>query len=412
MIRLLHFADVHLGVENYGKIDPQNGVSTRVMDFLRRLDEMIKYAETHSADLAIFAGDAFKNQQPNPTLQREFANRITDLARICPVILLVGNHDVPTMWQRASSIEIYETLQVPNVLVGSDYVLHEVHTKSGVVLVGTAPYPIRARLLGDEQLQGKSVQDLDQLMQRTLQTLFNALAREAEQSQYSDAPRVLAGHFTVQGAEYGSERAVMAGRDAVVPLSELAIPAWDYVALGHIHKHQNLTEGRKGQPPVVYSGSMERIDFGEEMDAKGFCWVELERGATRWQFVPTKSRPFATLRIDVRGIADPTGRIVEEIKIRDLAQAVVRVYIEADVESEAKLNERAIHIALEEAGVHHIAGISKDVERPARSRLGVSPEGLSSLQLLERYLKTKGIPQDRIDVLLQKAKEIIGTDSV
>jgi exonuclease SbcD len=35
-----------------------------------------------------------------------------------------------------------------------------------------------------------------------------------------------------------------------------------YVALGHVHKFQDLNKGQ--QPPVVYSGSMDRINFGEE----------------------------------------------------------------------------------------------------------------------------------------------------
>lgn len=113
-IRLLHFADVHIGMENYGRTDPATGLSSRVVDFLRRMDEMVAYARDHEVDLAIFAGDAFKSRSPNPTFQREFAWRIQDLAALCPVVLLVGNHDLPNIDKRASSIEIYETLRVPD----------------------------------------------------------------------------------------------------------------------------------------------------------------------------------------------------------------------------------------------------------------------------------------------------------
>ena len=79
-IRLLHFADVHIGMENYGRTDPATGVSSRVVDFLRCMDEMIVYARDHEVDLAIFAGDAFKSRSPSPTFQREFAFRVQDLA--------------------------------------------------------------------------------------------------------------------------------------------------------------------------------------------------------------------------------------------------------------------------------------------------------------------------------------------
>jgi exonuclease SbcD len=137
-IRVLHFSDVHIGMENYGRTDPQTGVSTRVRDFLRRMDEMIDYARAHDVDLVIFAGDAFKSRNPTPTFEREFAYRVQDLAEKCPVVLLVGNHDLPSIERRASSIEIYETLNVPNVTLGR-YV-HQMKSK-GPCAVPDAPSP-------------------------------------------------------------------------------------------------------------------------------------------------------------------------------------------------------------------------------------------------------------------------------
>ena len=116
-IRVLHFADIHIGMENYGRTDAETGLSSRVRDFLRRLDEMVRYAEAGDVDLVIFAGDAFKTRNPSPTYQREFAHRVQDLAALAPVVLLVGNHGLPPNAARASSIDIYGTLRVPNVLV-------------------------------------------------------------------------------------------------------------------------------------------------------------------------------------------------------------------------------------------------------------------------------------------------------
>ncbi|OQY78834.1 MAG: exonuclease sbcCD subunit D, partial [Anaerolineae bacterium UTCFX5] len=101
-IRVLHFADLHIGVESYGRTDPDTGLSTRVIDFLRRLDEVAEAARQRDADLIIFAGDAFQTRTPNPTYQREFAHRILDLSAIAPVVLLVGNHDLPPAVMNAS----------------------------------------------------------------------------------------------------------------------------------------------------------------------------------------------------------------------------------------------------------------------------------------------------------------------
>jgi exonuclease SbcD len=404
-IRLLHFADVHIGMENYGRTDPGTGLSSRVVDFLRRMDEMVTYARDHDVDLVIFAGDAFKSRNPNPTFQREFAWRIQDLAELCPVVLLVGNHDLPNIEKRASSIEIYETLRVPNTILGRDYEVHEVETKRGPVVIATAPYPARNHLLrGVDIPHHRTIAEIDALLGDHLDRRLNELAEEA--SAYGDVPRILTGHFSVSGAMLGSERSVMLGRDVTVLLSTLDNPAWDYVALGHIHKHQCLTLGRAGAPPVVYSGSLERIDFGEEADPKGFVWAEVERGRAAWEFVPVDCRPFVTLRVNVKNAGDPTQVVLEAIARHDLRDAVVRLIVSADPETDLLLQERAVQFALQDAGANHVAAIQRDVERPARLRLGASPEGLTPDQLLERYLMSKEVPAERIDVLLDHARRI------
>ena len=43
-MRILHFSDLHIGVENYGRTDPNTGLSTRLTDFLEALDELVEFA--------------------------------------------------------------------------------------------------------------------------------------------------------------------------------------------------------------------------------------------------------------------------------------------------------------------------------------------------------------------------------
>ena len=406
-VRILHFADIHVGMENYGRTDPRSGLSSRVVDFLHRMDEMIEYAREHEVDLTIFAGDAFKTRSPNPTFQREFAWRVRDLSELAPLVMLVGNHDLPPNVLKASSIEIYDTLAVPNVWIASDYGLQVIETRRGPVAIGTAPYPIRARLLQDMNTGGMTIAEIDRMLEEHLTGIIEDLAEEADQH---DMPRVLTGHFTVSGAVVGSERAIMLGRDVALGLSSLADPRWDYVALGHIHKHQNLTKGRDDAPPVVYSGSMERIDFGEEGDPKGFCWVDVERGAANWRFIRNEARPFVTLRVDLREYSDPTSEMLNVIQKHNLQGAVVRVIVEVTPDNETRLNEGAIREALRQADVYHLAGMRKEVERADRARLGANPEGLTPEELLERYLITKETPEARRAELLEAAQNVF--DSV
>ncbi|MBE2270946.1 MAG: exonuclease SbcCD subunit D [Anaerolinea sp.] len=406
-IRVLHFADVHIGMENYGRTDPETGLSSRVRDFIRRMNEMIDFARESDVDITIFAGDAFKTRTPNPTYQREFAWAVRDLTELAPLVMLVGNHDLPPTQLKASSIEIYDTLAVPNVTLADEYAVHVINTKRGQVAVGAAPYPIRARLLEEEQTSGLTIAETDELLQGRLSAILDQLATEADQH---DMPRILTGHFTVNGASWGSERGIMLGRDIQVMPSDVADPRWDYVALGHIHKHQNLTEGREGVPPVVYSGSLERIDFGEEHDPKGYCWVEIERGKAAWQFRRVNARPFVTVRADLRQSDDPTADLIEQIDERvDLDDAIVRVIVDLTPQSEARFNEAFIRDALRHAGVNSIAAIRKEVEQPLRARLGGSPEGLSDPELLDKYLLTKGVDPERRRALVAAAEEIFAS---
>lgn len=406
-IRVLHFADLHVGMENYGRLDPATGVSSRIADFLARLDEISRYAFDHDADLIIFAGDAFKTRDPDPTQQREFARRIKKLADQIPVFMLVGNHDIPGVAARATSIDIFRTLEVPNILVGRQPGSQVVQTKRGDVFLGWMPFPVRNRLLmAQDDLRGASVDELDRALESYVS---DELAHLARQAAAQEMPRILVGHFSVSGAVYGSERSVMLGRDLAVQKSALADPAWDYVALGHIHKHQNLTTRESGLPAVVYSGSVERIDFGEEVEDKGFCWLTLERGATTWEFVKVQARPFRTIRADVRDDDDPTAAVIAKIQGRDIEGAIVRVLIRLNESQEAALRRREIEQAL--ASAANIAAISTEVERETRvPGIGSTPEALTPQQWLERYFASKNKSPERIEQLLKVSETLLTAD--
>lgn len=407
-IKLLHTADIHIGMENYGRIDPQTGINARVMDFLRRLSDIGDYAIEQGVDVFVFAGDAYKTRDPNPTHQREFARRIKKIADAgIPVIMLVGNHDLPAVAKRATSIDIFGTLDVPNVYVGNREEVIPVTCRRGQSLqVATAPYPLRSALLNREQSQGKSLSELDALLQAAMIENITALAAQVRQR--PDVPAILVGHFSVNEASHGSEQNIMIGRDAAIPRSVLADPAFRYVALGHIHKHQSLNGDL--QPPVIYSGSFERIDFGEEREPKGFVVAEIGDGPTTWEFVRgyrRQARPFITIRADVRAAADPTAAVVEAIQGRgDLSESVVKVIVTLRQEQEPRLAEREVFRALE--GAYFVAALQKDVERAERQRLGgVSVEALTAAQLLERYLAVKDVPAERAQLLQERGEALI-----
>jgi exonuclease SbcD len=407
MIKVVHFADVHLGVENYGRLDPHTGLSTRLTDFLASIDTVINTALHIEADLVVFSGDAYKTRDPSPTYQREFARRIRRLSKKgLPTVLVAGNHDVPNAVGRAHTMEIFRTLDVEHVYVARSPDVLDIDTTHGPVQVGVLPWIVRSGLLTRQEYKNRSLDEVDSLLLERIEMLLSG-----EQGLLSrlrpDVPHILVAHGTVQGAVYGSERSVMLGQEVVLPLNLVKDPAWDYVALGHIHKHQALEAER--DPPVVYAGSIERIDFGEEREPKGFIIAEVARKSCTWQFEELGARRFVTVSVTADG-DDPTEQVLQAIHRAPVKDRVVRVIIRTTPDRDVLLRENEIRRALSDA--FYVAAIVHNVVRPERIRLG-SQEDISVLtpiEALERYLQVKETPAERIEALTHHAKLLLASE--
>lgn len=397
-MKVIHFADTHLGVENYGRIDPATGLSSRLLDFLRALDQVVDYAIEEGADLVVFAGDAYKTRDPTPTHQREFAKRIRRLSEAgIPSFLLVGNHDLPVTPSRAHTTEIFATLGVEGVTVARKPGIIGVRTRGGVVQVVALPWVTRSGILTKDEHKNRTLAQLDELM---LQKLENILKDELKRLDPT-LPAILVGHCTVMGATYSSEKSVMLGHDLVLPKSFLAHPSLDYVALGHIHKHQVINES----PPIVYAGSLERIDFSEEGEVKGF--VEVDLGAkgqeAHFRFIPVQARPFLTIEAYAKE-GDPTEAALAAIARHNVKGAIVKVIVHTS--EETRLRDADIRQALADA--FYIAAISQEVERRPRRRLGNIPvERLTPRDAIVAYLQAKGTPPQRLELLLSYVDRLL-----
>ena len=405
-MRIVHFADVHIGVENYGRPDPDTGLSTRLVDFLASLDEVVDYAIDQRADLTLFCGDAYKSRDPTQTHQREFAKRVARLSSAgVPVFLLLGNHDMPHVATRATALEIFRTLDVPNVYNGDRAGTYVVQTRDGPLQIVALPWIRRSGFLARDEMRGLTPHQVNEAIQRSLADTIRARVSELDES----IPAVFAGHVSVSEAEAGSEQSMMLGTDHVLLKSDLSLPQLDYVALGHVHRHQVL--GR--DPLIVYSGSLQRVDFGEENDDKGFCVIELDpwrpagHRMTDFQFHHVDARRFLTVEVNVRrGDPDPTATVVQAIRSRHVEDAIVRVAIRLQAEQDAYLRQEEIRQALESA--HFVASISREVAEQPRNRLGNrSSDGLEPREALRLYLESRQVPDDRAEVLMRHAAELM-----
>jgi exonuclease SbcD len=403
-IKVVHFADVHLGVENYGRLDPSTGLFTRLTDFLEAIDRIIDTALDQQADLVVFSGDAYKTRDPSPTYQREFARRIRRLSQAgLPTVLVAGNHDMPNAIGRAHTMEIFRTLEVENVYVARSPDVFDIETRHGPVQVGALPWIVRSSLLTRDEFKNQSLEAINQALLERVEIVIQGEGGLVTRLK-PDVPHILVVHGTVNGAMYGSERSVMLGQELVLPLQLFKDAEWDYVALGHIHRHQALEPERF--PPVVYAGSIERIDFGEEREDKGFVIAEIERGNCSWVFHKLDARPFVTIRVTADG-EDPTAQVIAAVERAPTQGAVVRVFIRTTPDRDVLLREQDIRRVLKDA--FYVSAIVRDVVRPERIRLGDQSDiaGLTPLEALERYLKAKQTPTERIEALKQHASSLL-----
>jgi DNA repair protein SbcD/Mre11 len=400
-VRVLHLADLHLGVDNYGRFDPQRGYNSRVADFLRALDMAVERAA--DVDLVLIAGDVYKTPTPSPTLQREFAARVRRLSRLAPVVIIPGNHDVPNAAERATSIDIFGALELDGVIVERLRGVHTVTTRSGPVQVAAHAWVAESRLKTQEEFKGLTIEESRAKMEEILCGSIESLAEGID----PNVPAILMTHYAVRGCDVGG----YPGRslfmpEVQLPLGSLALHPFDYVALGHIHKHQVMNPG--AHPPIVYPGSIERIDFGEEREPKGFVIAEVARGSTTWEFVEVPARRFVTVRVDADA-EDPTEKVVAAIGREEIREAVVRVLYTLP-DGRPALREPEIRQALKEAFLVATVRRERDA-RSARERNVRLNRVLPPLEALQEYLKTQPDLQQREAELIEYARPLIDTIS-
>jgi exonuclease SbcD len=404
MPTILHFADAHIDMANYGRHDPETGLPMRVMDFLKSLDQIVDTAINEKVDLVIFAGDTYKDRSPAPTFQREWGKRIMRLSHAqIPTLLLVGNHDLSPALGRAHALTEFNTLQVEYVKVlDKPQFLGPDELWDLPVQIIALPWISRSGMMAQLDLRGGDPGQIYEQLEKKLNELVQNWLKNAD----TDLPIILTAHASVQGAKFGGERTVMLGSDLVLSGSLVKNPKLDYVALGHIHKPQNLNEDN--HPPVIYPGSIERVDFGEAGDEKFFITAKVERGQTEVDWRQLEGiRPFVDCFVKMESPDGITDQLRDALPPEDqLKDAIIRLVVEYPREWESSLDEAAIREYASEAFEFHLV---KRPQMEARVRL---PEGqivgsMSALELLELYWKANHTNPDEIGTLQTLAAEII-----
>ncbi len=403
MIKVLHFADAHIDIASHGRHDAVSGLPLRVLDFLKSLDTIIDAAIAEKVDLVIFAGDAYKDRLPSPTYQREWGKRIMRLsAAKIPTLLLTGNHDVSPASGRAHTLQEFDTLEVPFVrVINRPEILKPADLWNLPLQVIALPWIFRSGLMASQQDTGITAETANEEIEKRIGELVHNWMDDLDLA----LPTIMTAHASIQGALYGNERTVMLGKDLVLPGSLVKDPRLDYTALGHIHKYQDLNPG--AHPPVIYPGSIERVDFGEAADDKYFVIAKVEKGRTAINQHKLSGRRFIDLAVKLKAGDDVMEKIFAVLPTEDqLPDAMLRLVVHYPREMEVFLDEAALREKCVSAFEFHL------VRRPqeeARSRFSAedSVANLNPIELLSRYWQTVKLEPGNTEPLQALAASII-----
>ncbi|MBN3065682.1 exonuclease subunit SbcD [Pectobacterium aquaticum] len=264
-MRIIHTADWHLGQYFYTK--------SRAAEHQAFLNWLIVQVEQHQVDAIIVAGDIFDNGSPPSYAREMYYSFVVALQRTgCQLIVLGGNHDSVAMLNE--SRELLACLNTQVIACASDdpaqqVLLLENRQRQPRALLCAIPF-LRPR----DVLTSKAGQSGDE-KQLALQEAITAhyqqcyqLACQKRDELGLPLPIIATGHLTTIGATPSeSVRDIYIGTLDAFPAQ--AFPPADYIALGHIHRPQRVTQSEH----IRYSGSPIPLSFDELNSEKSVCLV-------------------------------------------------------------------------------------------------------------------------------------------
>jgi exonuclease SbcD len=283
--RILHTSDWHLGRALHGE---------QLLDDQRwALDRLVDLAKSEHPDVVVVAGDVYDRAVPPAEAVALLDDVLTRLALLgIPVVVIAGNHDSGERLSFGRRLLAERGVH----LCGSLETAHEPIEIAGKGLVYALPFvdpEVVRGIVGDDALRGHAA------------ATERIVARLRADAAGRGLPTVLVAHSFVQGALQtpDSERPIIVGTAGSVPPETVA--GFDYVALGHLHAPQALSES------VRYSGSLLKYSFAETAHVKGAVLVEVERGRAVARTVPIGAK---------RDVVRVQGKLADLLSRADLAK--------------------------------------------------------------------------------------------
>ncbi|MFX0120791.1 MAG: exonuclease SbcCD subunit D [Candidatus Hodarchaeota archaeon] len=345
MAKILFVSDVHIGIRYSYRVNLRTGISDRTMDFVEALARVVKYAIDEQIDIFVICGDLYDRVTIGQTLLQKVRERIWQplLAHKIPIVLVGGNHDSPQIIEKGSPIGEVE-------IIPSSYAVRWPQTQKvkarntgeeiGFVLL---PYmtATQAVVYAEEQV-GEEI-DRNQYMIRSQQLFRDWIKHEVDQLDTN--VKFIVGHFYVEGSKIGiipypdQLPHEFKFKEDMLPLEQV-----DLAVFGHIHTAQ--IRGK-----LLVPGSLERVDFGEVKEDKGFYVYDTK--TKKIDFFSNNPRTLIREYIEVpKETQNPTDFIQKRLP-QNIEQAIVRIEIEIPSFLQKRIILPRIHQVLDKKAFHY-----------------------------------------------------------
>ncbi len=409
MARILFVSDVHIGIRYSYRIDLRTGISARTLDFINALARVVNYTIDEKIDIFVITGDMFDRVTIGPTILRVVREKIWIplMESKIPVIIIGGNHDSPQIIEKGSPFG--EVSILPNSIAARIPQSHKVkalHSKEEIGFI-LFPYMTATQVVSYvEKLVNEEIEKEEQMI-RSQELIREIASRYTER--LDTEVKILVGHFFVQGSKIGVipypdqlPHEFIFKRD-MIPLDQLNLAVF-----GHIHTPQILYDGK-----VLVPGSLERVDFGETDEDKGFH--VFDTNTNEIHFISNNPRKLKKIYIEVpKGIENPTEYILEHLPQKEINKAIIRIVIKISTLMKRKVILQRIYPYLEDTSFNYEI-IWETYERKREVVLPefvLDPLVLFSEFIAERYknypylqeLREKGL--EILDNALSKVEEV------
>ena len=280
-MKFLHLSDLHIGkkVNEYSMLEDQKYILDRITDI----------ADQQKPDGVIIAGDVYDKSVPSAEAVALFDEFLAELSkRNLYVFVISGNHDSPERIAFGSKIMQAGRIYMSPVYDGSVMPV-TLEDEFGKINIWMLPFikPVHVRKFNEDT----EINSYTDAMRVAVDNL-NVDTNERN---------LMITHQFVTGASRTESEEISVGGTDNVDVS--VFDAFDYTALGHIHRPQNCSSER-----VRYSGTPLKYSFSESKDLKSVTVVELkEKGSLFVDTIPLK--PLRDM-VEIKGKYD-------EIMLRD-----------------------------------------------------------------------------------------------